>query len=125
MNEELALIFSQFWLLGISATAVNSSPCHRQGFAHVLWQIISQSVSHILAVFFMRVLSTGWSAYTVWRTEDLRIRLNRLVVNADTPCHTDLFPDYFSTRLSFQVCLYNTIQQFFRPECTFRYPISS
>lgn len=51
----------------------------------------------------MRFLTTGWSAYTIWRTVDMKIRMDHLVVNPDTPCHADLFPGYFSTRLAFQV----------------------
>ncbi|KAI0684697.1 hypothetical protein BC835DRAFT_1422063 [Cytidiella melzeri] len=88
MDEELALIFSQFWLLGLSSAAV-----------------LSQSVSHIIAVFAMRVLSTGWSAYTIWRTNELENRLYHLVAGPNTPCHSDfeVLPDYFKTRRAFQI----------------------
>jgi hypothetical protein len=55
----------------------------------------------------MRVLATGWSAYTLWRTSDLKSIVNHLIVNQGTPCETGLnvFPKYFSTRLAFQVHL--------------------
>lgn len=88
MDEDLALIFIQFWLLVISSSA-----------------IISQSMSHILAVFSMRVLATGWSAYTIWRTNDLDSRLYHLLVAPNTPCHTDFdfFPSYFQARIAFQI----------------------
>ncbi|KAI0085532.1 hypothetical protein BDY19DRAFT_996665 [Irpex rosettiformis] len=89
MNEELALLFSQFWLLGLSSAAV-----------------LSRSVSHIIAVFAMRVLSTGWSAYTIWRTKDLDNRLFHLIVNEGrTPCHSDfgIFPNYIKMRIALQI----------------------
>ncbi|KAI0085526.1 hypothetical protein BDY19DRAFT_438960 [Irpex rosettiformis] len=88
VDEEIALVFSQVWLLGISSSAV-----------------LSQSIPHILAVFAMRCLATGWSAYTIWRTIDLRTRLWHLIMAPNTPCHTDFefLPDYFKSRLAFQV----------------------
>ncbi|KAI0339163.1 hypothetical protein BDW22DRAFT_1362130 [Trametopsis cervina] len=88
VDEELALIFAQVWLLAISSSAV-----------------FFQSVPHLLALFAMRVLSTGWSAYTIWRTMDLRIRVDRLIMGANTPCHSDfdIFPTYFSNRIAFQI----------------------
>ncbi|KAI0691822.1 hypothetical protein BC835DRAFT_100563 [Cytidiella melzeri] len=88
LNEELALIFSQVWLLGISSAAI-------------IWQ----SVPHLVAVFAMRVLATAWCAYTVWRTHDLDTRLWHILIGPDTPCHTDFdfLQGYISSRLTFQI----------------------
>ncbi|KAI0799595.1 hypothetical protein BC629DRAFT_1733772 [Irpex lacteus] len=88
MNEELALLFSQFWLLGLSSAAV-----------------LSRSVSHVIAVFAMRVFSSAWSAYTLWRTKDLEHRLHRLITDSNTPCHSDfgVFPNYINMRIGLQI----------------------
>ncbi|KAI0799600.1 hypothetical protein BC629DRAFT_1497116 [Irpex lacteus] len=87
-SEELVLMFSQIWLLGISSSAV-----------------LNQSIPHLLAVFAMRMLATGWSAYTIWRTQDLKSRLWHIVMAPNTPCHTDFefLPGYFRTRFALQI----------------------
>ena len=103
----MALIFSQLWLLGISASAVRTLrlPCTAVGLTTPLIQVFSQSVPHLLAVFAMRLLSTGWSAYTIWRTTDLRDRLWHIIIAPNTPCHTDFdfLSGYFKSRLALQV----------------------
>lgn len=83
-REELALIGSEFWLLGISVFA-----------------IMYDSIPHLLAGFFMRVLSTTWSAYEIWRTLDIHRRFDALITNG--PCGIDLFPHYFHKRVSVQI----------------------
>ncbi|CAL1697872.1 unnamed protein product [Somion occarium] len=85
-REDVVLLASQFWLLGIS-----------------IFSILCGSIPHLLAVFCMRILSTSWSAYTLWRTKDIQRRFLNLLVNPDSPCHYDFFPTYFRTRLSFQI----------------------
>ena len=49
----------------------------------------------------MRVLSTAWSAYEIWRTHDINRRFDALITNG--PCGVDLFPGYFSRRLAVQI----------------------
>jgi len=83
-REELALIGSDFWLFGISVFA-----------------ILYDSIPHLLAGFFIRVLSVGWSAYSLWRTGDIQHRLDVLVTNG--ACGVDLFPTYHYDRISFQI----------------------
>ncbi|EIN05842.1 hypothetical protein PUNSTDRAFT_137327 [Punctularia strigosozonata HHB-11173 SS5] len=86
-REELALIGSQFWLFLIGFHAV-----------------VYESAPHLLAVFFTRVIQSGWSAYSIWRTKDIHRRFNHLIINPETPCHTKkLFPTYFSQRLAWQI----------------------
>lgn len=52
----------------------------------------------------MRVLSVGWSSYTIWRTLDIETRLDHLIYNpADSACKFDLFRGYFGFRVSLQV----------------------
>ncbi|KAL5512610.1 hypothetical protein ACEPAG_3263 [Sanghuangporus baumii] len=83
-REELALIGSEFWLLGISVFAV-----------------MYDSIPHLLAGFFMRILSTVWSAYEIWRTHDINGRFDALITNG--ACGVDLFPRYFSLRVAVQI----------------------
>ncbi|CDO70429.1 hypothetical protein BN946_scf184999.g70 [Trametes cinnabarina] len=85
-REDLALVGSQFWLLGIST-----------------FGILYNSIPHIWAVVFARVMQTVWAAYTVWRTLDVRFRYDTLIVGSGTPCHFDIMPAYFTTRLALQV----------------------
>ena len=49
----------------------------------------------------MRVLSTGWSAYSIWRTRDIHTRFQVLIT--DGPCQVDLFPEYFKQRGAIQI----------------------
>ncbi|KAI0339173.1 hypothetical protein BDW22DRAFT_1432068 [Trametopsis cervina] len=88
MDEALALLFSHIWLLGISSAA-----------------ILSQSTSHVIAVFSMRVLSTAWSAYTIWRTKALQATIANIIGGPNTPCQLDnyLVKDYFQIRIAFQI----------------------
>ena len=51
----------------------------------------------------MRVLSSGWSAYSIWRTQDVGLRFSTLIT--DGACKVDLFPTYVKHRISFQVCV--------------------
>ncbi|KAI5120285.1 hypothetical protein M0805_005342 [Coniferiporia weirii] len=83
-REELALIGSEFWMLGISVFA-----------------IMYDSIPHLLAGFFLRVLSTGWSGYSIWRTLDIHIRFQALITNG--ACGVDLFPGYSHKRVAVQI----------------------
>ncbi|PIL26085.1 hypothetical protein GSI_11839 [Ganoderma sinense ZZ0214-1] len=85
-REDLALIASQFWLLAMSS-----------------FGILFNSIPHIWAVVFARVLQTGWATYTLWRTYDVQFRYNTLIVDPPTPCHFDVLPQYFSTRVALQI----------------------
>ncbi|KAI0370917.1 hypothetical protein BV20DRAFT_1070920 [Pilatotrama ljubarskyi] len=85
-REDLALVGSQFWLLGVST-----------------FGILYNSIPHIWAVVFARVLQTAWASYTIWRTEDFKFRYRSLIVGNGTPCHFDVMPSYFSTRLALQI----------------------
>ncbi|KAI0772470.1 hypothetical protein BD413DRAFT_612613 [Trametes elegans] len=85
-REDLALVGSQFWLLGIST-----------------FGILYNSIPHIWAVVFARVMQTAWATYTIWRTEDVKFRYRSLIVNDNTPCHFDIMPSYFGTRLALQI----------------------
>ncbi|KAI0668913.1 hypothetical protein C8Q78DRAFT_1080788 [Trametes maxima] len=85
-REDLALIGSQFWLLGIST-----------------FGILYNSIPHIWAVVFARVMQSAWAVYTIWRTEDVKFRYRALITGSNTPCHFDIMPQYFSTRLALQI----------------------
>ncbi|KAH9887072.1 hypothetical protein C8Q73DRAFT_795096 [Cubamyces lactineus] len=85
-REDLALVGSQFWLLGLST-----------------FGILYNSIPHIWAVVFARVMQTSWATYTIWRTEDVKFRYETLIVNSGTPCHFDIMPSYFTTRLALQI----------------------
>ncbi|KAH8115391.1 hypothetical protein DFH11DRAFT_1507661, partial [Phellopilus nigrolimitatus] len=83
-REELALVGSEFWLLGLSVFA-----------------IMYDSIPHLIAGYLLRVLSTAWSAYAIWRTLDIRSRFQGLLT--DGACGVDLFPDYFDHRIPVQI----------------------
>ncbi|TDL16338.1 hypothetical protein BD410DRAFT_795455 [Rickenella mellea] len=86
-REELALIGSEVWLLGIS-----------------IFALAFCSIPHLVAGFFFRMLSTGWSAYAIWRTQDIHIRFNALISGPQGACGgAELFPSYFHDRLLWQV----------------------
>jgi len=85
-REEIVLLASHFWLFGISCYA-----------------LFFDSIPHVFAVLCMRVLESGWSAYTIWRTMDIHLRFNHLISDANSPCHADLLPTYLPTRLALQI----------------------
>ncbi|OBZ75026.1 hypothetical protein A0H81_05299 [Grifola frondosa] len=85
-REDLALIGSQFWLLCIST-----------------FGILYNSIPHVLAAVFTRMLQTTWSMYTLWRTQDVEFRVNSLIVDPSTPCHFNILPTYFSRRTALQI----------------------
>ena len=49
------------------------------------------------------MLATGWSAYAIWRTDDIHTRFRGLITGPQTPCHYNLFPDYFKQRSAVEV----------------------
>ncbi|KAI0261929.1 hypothetical protein BC834DRAFT_411787 [Gloeopeniophorella convolvens] len=85
-REELSLVASQFWFFGLAVFA-----------------IVFESVPHILALIIARLLATGWSTYTLWRSTDLRARMQHLIENPGTPCQLDLYSPYYTKRISFQI----------------------
>jgi hypothetical protein len=56
-----------------------------------------------LAVFFARIFATSWSAYVLWRTGDIKDRFYNLVTQPDSPCHIELFSEYFKAHRMFEV----------------------
>ncbi|KAK0453003.1 uncharacterized protein EV420DRAFT_1557961 [Desarmillaria tabescens] len=85
-RENLAFVFLQFWLFGISVLAM-----------------IQDSVPHLLAGIGARILLTAWSAYAIWRTHHLSSVYKALLSDPGTPCSVDFFPTYFSTRSSLEI----------------------
>ncbi|KII83846.1 hypothetical protein PLICRDRAFT_147929 [Plicaturopsis crispa FD-325 SS-3] len=80
-REDIALICVQFWLFYMSFVAV-----------------VYDSVPHTLAILCARVLTTGWSAYSIWRLKDIDVRFRTLVSDASSPCHADLFSTFVPSR---------------------------
>ncbi|KAI0049731.1 hypothetical protein FA95DRAFT_1537748 [Auriscalpium vulgare] len=85
-REEISLIASQFWFFGLSVFA-----------------IVFESIPHLMALVIARVLATGWSAYDVWRTQNMSERFQNLIAGPDTPCRLDIYEPYFRTRVAFQI----------------------
>ncbi|KAH9019818.1 hypothetical protein EDB85DRAFT_2153467 [Lactarius pseudohatsudake] len=85
-REELSLIGSQFWFYGLAVFA-----------------IVFESIPHILALLIARLIATGWSTYALWRTTNIRDRMLYLIEKADTPCHIDLYSQYFVRRFALQL----------------------
>lgn len=83
-REEIALIGSEFWLLWTSVIA-----------------LLYGSIAHLYSALAFRVLSVGWSAYSIWRTHDINHRFDVLLTEG--PCGVDLFPQYFRQRTSIQI----------------------
>ncbi|KAI0742633.1 hypothetical protein C8Q80DRAFT_1221115 [Daedaleopsis nitida] len=85
-REDLALIGSQFWLLGMST-----------------FGILYNSIPHIWAVVFARFMQTTWASYTLWRTTDVQFRYDAMIVGQNTLCRFDFLPNYFTTRIALQI----------------------
>ncbi|KAI1790896.1 hypothetical protein LXA43DRAFT_1144440 [Ganoderma leucocontextum] len=103
-REDLALIAAQFWLLAMSSFGVRPGTLPLAASPLTICeQIIYNSIPHIWTVVFTRVLQTGWASYTLWRTYDVQFRYNTLIVDSATPCHFDVLPDYFTTRVALQI----------------------
>ena len=49
------------------------------------------------------MIATGWSLYALWRTTNIRDRQFHLIENAGTPCHIDMYSQYFVRRFALQV----------------------
>jgi hypothetical protein len=64
-----------------------------------------------LAALATRVIATGWSAYAIWRTKDIQVRLQGLIFGLETPCHSNLIPTYFRERQKFEVRQRHAIMQ--------------
>jgi hypothetical protein len=85
-REDITFVALQFWLFSISFIA-----------------ILYDSIPHTLAVLFARVLVTAWAIYAVWRTEYLDSLFHQMIIDSATPCHVDLFPNYFQTRTAYEI----------------------
>ncbi|KAH9052036.1 hypothetical protein EDB83DRAFT_2621313 [Lactarius deliciosus] len=85
-REELSLVGSQFWFYGLAVFA-----------------IVFESIPHILALLIARLIVTGWSTYALWRTTNIRDRMFHLIEKAGTPCHIDLYSQYFVRRFALQL----------------------
>lgn len=64
------------------------------------------SLVHSLAALSFRFLSTVWSAYAIWRTEDIDFRFRSMITEG--ACGVDLFPGYFKMRIALQVCIFSS-----------------
>ncbi|KAL5513487.1 hypothetical protein ACEPAH_3886 [Sanghuangporus vaninii] len=82
-REVFALIGSEFWLLSTSTIA-----------------LMYGSIAHLYAALAFRVLSVGWSAYSIWRTHDIDRRFDVLLTSG--ACEVDLFPGYVKPRIAIQ-----------------------
>ncbi|RDB19618.1 hypothetical protein Hypma_013245 [Hypsizygus marmoreus] len=85
-REDLTFVLLQFWLLAISVIA-----------------IMHDSVPHTLAVLITRGLLTVWSGYAIWRTTFIEGNLQELMFKSGTPCSINIFPSYFTTRISYEI----------------------
>lgn len=55
-----------------------------------------------LASFILRILSTTWSTYAIWRTFDIQTRFTAIIT--DGACGgNNLFPGYFRERVAVQI----------------------
>jgi len=87
VREDVASIFLQFWLFGVSVFAVSQS-----------------SVPHTLTAFGTRFLITAWSAYIVaYRTNNRKTIFSQIVATPGTPCGLDLFPTYFGMLQAYDI----------------------
>ncbi|TFK17461.1 hypothetical protein FA15DRAFT_676058 [Coprinopsis marcescibilis] len=85
-REELSTVAVHFWLFAVSVIA-----------------IVNDSLPHLLTVIITRTLVTGWGSFAVWRSErDTKVFVE-LLEKPGTPCSLNLFSDYFSKRLTFQI----------------------
>ena len=129
-KEDAALLGMQFWLLVLSFVAV--SDVTERTRAKLLTYAVADTVffhsadvrcllscSHPphysirrtdrtisfdrFAIICTRVLSTAWAAYSIHSTLRDEALFRLLLVDADTPCHFNLFPTHFKTRLALTV----------------------
>ena len=68
---------------------------------------------HRLALLIARLIATGWSTYALWRTNNIRDRMFHLIEKPGTPCHIDLYSQYFVRRFALQVCSVYYVSLFF------------
>jgi hypothetical protein len=88
-REDVVLVLTQFWIFCVSFFA-----------------IMYDSIPHLVAALCFRTLTTGWSMYIIWRTQDVRSRFDILLSSADSPCQVGvdtLFPSYFQSREILQI----------------------
>jgi hypothetical protein len=85
-REDLSLVIFQFWL-----------------FAMSIYAMIRESVPHILATLFARVLLLGWSSYAIMRTHHQKLVFDQLVERDGSPCSFELFTGYFVVRFGYEI----------------------
>lgn len=88
-REDVVLVLTQFWIFCVSFFA-----------------IVYDSIPHLVAALCFRTLTTGWSMYIIWRTQDVRSRFDILLSSTDSPCQVGvdtLFPSYFQSREILQI----------------------
>jgi hypothetical protein len=56
-----------------------------------------------MAALVVRFVGMIWSAYAIWRTVDVNDRFDHLVRSEQSPCHTDLYPDYLIRRRNYEI----------------------
>ena len=107
-REDLAFIFLQFWLFGISVFAiVQDSVPHM----YVSLRLHASLESHVcipssITALVTRILVTAWSIYAVWRTKYHANAYEEIYTRSGTPCALDVFSEYFNTRFAVQVGLF-------------------
>ncbi|EJD08007.1 uncharacterized protein FOMMEDRAFT_164787 [Fomitiporia mediterranea MF3/22] len=82
-REDIAFLFYQVWLLGIS-----------------LVTILNESIPHLVAALVMHGLSTGWSGFQVSRTGRYEREYQTLIVN-DTCNGVDIIPGFWERRMNY------------------------
>lgn len=63
-REDIVFIAFQFWLLGMSFTA-----------------LMQESIPHIITSLLTHVLATGWAGFQIYHTNDFRMTFNRVITN--------------------------------------------
>jgi len=68
-----------------------------------VFALVFESIPHILALLIARLLATGWSTYTLWRTTNIQTRMQQFIESPDSPCQLNLLRSYFTRRFSLQI----------------------
>lgn len=86
-REDITTVAFQFWLFAISTISV-----------------LYDSIPHTLALLIARALFTGWSAFALWRTTNIRRRFDDLIIEQGTACGIDFgFGDFFVQRIHYEI----------------------
>lgn len=92
-------------------------------YIFLIYHLVAYTHFFSLSVLFARVLLTkyvlstnvsiesfytifhSWAAFTLFRTGCIQRYIQRLLIDADSPCQVDLFPTYFKTRISLEASI--------------------